>query len=129
MHVYETDYLRLLNKCKGNDLERHISLDKVACIDMHIHLITEDNLESNNFYGLRIWYYALSIMITQYYLMMVPGINESETFKTVTYAQLKALSVNPTRNEIEDYIENRKQLIREIELYERARAQEQRKAG
>jgi hypothetical protein len=96
---------------------------------MHIELITEDNLESYEFKGFYTWYYTLSIIINQYYLTTVLGINKSEVFKTVAYAQLKALSVSPTRNEIEDYIENRKQLIREVELYERARAQEQRKAG
>lgn len=127
MHIYEQDYLRLLNRCEGTDLQRHLSVDKVGCIEMHITIITEDNVETEAFYGMRIWYYAFSIIVSQYYLFSVPAIKDWEVFKVITAAHLKALVCNPNKKEIEDYIENRKQLIREIELYERQRAQEQRK--
>lgn len=125
MHIYQKDYLRLLNKSKGSTLARHLFTDKVACIEMQIHLITEDNVETEDFYRARVPFYALCIILTQYYLNTASYIKDLDCFKHIASHQLKCLMAPPTRAEIEDYIEYRKELIRSIECHERQAQQEQ----
>ena len=124
VHIYQKDYLALLNKCSGSDLERHLTTDKVACVEMQIHIIVENDVESDKFYGIRVWFTALSIILTQYYLWAVPYIKDFDVFKLVTEAQLRFLVTQPTKEQIENYIDNRKQLIQEIEVYERQKAKQ-----
>lgn len=96
---------------------------------MQIYVATESNIDSLEFYNSHsLWFYSLSIILTQYYLTAAPYIKQLDIFKSIVTAHLKSMVIQPAPKDIEEYIDRRKELIREIKLHERQREQEQRES-
>lgn len=115
IHKYEKNYLELLSRQPGEltDLEKHIRIDKLSCLDAKLECATK--LVSCR------WFIALSILINGFYLDWEPRLAISDEFTAVSFKQLLLLTDGEVESkDLMPYILDRMKLINYLEKnYER----------
>lgn len=89
MHIYEREFLRLLNEQPKNlnTIQKLLRLDKLACIEMYVNMKLEVKVEPT-------WFFTIMVIVEHLLFKLVPKSKEYDELDILTLQDAKVLCSN-----------------------------------